>query len=59
MKLFNDAVGRKFVFAVLVTILGFVLVLAGKVSAGDWQAFVMVISGLFIVGNLGDKIINK
>lgn len=59
MTLFNDAVGRKFVFAVLVTILGFILVLGGKVSAENWQTFVMVISGLFIAGNLGDKIINK
>lgn len=59
MTLFNDAVGRKFVFAVLVTILGFILVLFGKVSAGDWQNFVMVISGIFVVGNISEKIVKK
>lgn len=59
MTLFNDVVGRKFVFAVLVTILGFVLVLAGKVSAENWQNFVILISGIYVVGNIGDKIVNK
>lgn len=59
MTLFNDAVGRKFVFAVLVTILGFILVLVGKVTAGEWQNFVMVVAGLYISGNIAERIVNK
>ncbi len=54
-----DAMGRKFIFAILVTILGFILVLTGYVKAVDWQNFVMVMGGIYVLGNLGDRITKK
>ena len=54
-----DAMGRKFIFAILVTILGFILVLTGYVKAVDWQTFVILIGATYVIGNISDKITKK
>lgn len=43
--------GRKFVFAILAAVLGFVLVIVGKVEANVFLDFVKWIAGIFVVGN--------
>lgn len=47
---------RKFLFCLLLTILSFVLVLTKSLTPKDWTDFVMVVGGIFIVGNVGAKI---
>lgn len=47
--------GRKFLFAVLVVVLGFVLVLTAHVGANDWLGFVEIVGGSYILGNVASK----
>ena len=47
--------GRKYLFAILVVVLGFVLVMTGKVDPKDWFGFVEIIGGSYILGNVVSK----
>ena len=47
--------GRKFAYALLVTILGFALVLAGKVQASDYLTFIGIVGATYVVGNVTSK----
>ena len=47
--------GRKFTYALLVTVLGFALVLVGKVPASDYLTFVGIIGATYVVGNVASK----
>lgn len=49
---------RKFLFAVLLVILDFVLVLIGKVTASEFSSFAMIVGGMYVVGNLGSGVID-
>lgn len=51
--------GRKFVYAVATVLLGFVLVLVGKVEPKLWFDFAEVIGGIFVLGNVSGKFLNK
>jgi hypothetical protein len=51
--------GRKFIYALLVTILGFVLVLVEKVPASDYLTFVGVIGATYVLGNVANKAVTK
>jgi len=55
----EDLLSRKFIFALLALVLGFVLVLTNKVPAGDFLNFVQVIGGIYVIGNLGATVANK
>jgi hypothetical protein len=57
MERINDLLSRKFLFAVLATVLGFVLVLTDKVSAQDFLAFVGVIGAQYVLGNVVSKFV--
>ena len=48
--------GRKFLFCLLLTVLSFVLVLTKSITSKEWTDFIMVIGGLYILGNVGAKI---
>lgn len=54
-----DDMGRKFLFAIFFSMLGFILVLFKYSSANDWFTFIQWISGMFIIGNGADKVIEK
>lgn len=43
--------GRKFVYAVLALVLGFILVMSNKVDANQFLEFTKWIAGIFVVGN--------
>lgn len=47
--------GRKFLFAVFVTALAFVLVLNKLVGAEEWMKFVEIVAGSYVVGNVASK----
>lgn len=53
-----DDLGRKFIFALLVVIAGFVLVLTGKASVEQWFNFAELIGGIYVAGNVGEKVAN-
>ena len=46
---------RKFIFAVLITLLSFILAIQGKIDADKWLAFVGVVGATYIVGNVMSK----
>jgi hypothetical protein len=51
-----DAIGgRKFAFAVLIVILGFVLVIMGKVTPEAWITLSSVVGGIYVTGNVVSK----
>ncbi len=43
--------GRKFVYAVLALLLGFILVMFSKVDANQFLEFTKWIAGIFVAGN--------
>jgi hypothetical protein len=47
--------GRKFVFAILVILLGFVLVLTKVATSDQWMKFVEVVGSSYIIGNVVTK----
>ncbi len=55
--LFDD-LGRKFIFALVVIMAGFALVLAGKATVEQWFSFVEIIGAIYVSGNVGEKLTN-
>lgn len=51
--------GRKFIFATLVTILAFILVVLERVTSLQWLQFVIVVGATYVIGNVSSKIANK
>lgn len=49
-------ISKKFIYALLVTILGFILVALHQVKPDDWFSFVQVIGGIYVVGNIAEKV---
>jgi hypothetical protein len=47
--------GRKFLFAILSTILGFVFVVTGKTTAENWFNFMEIIGATYVIGNVVTK----
>lgn len=47
---------KKFIFALAVSIMGFVLVLLKETDANTFFKFVELIGGIYVVGNISDKI---
>lgn len=48
--------GRKFIFAMVVVTAGFVLVLFGKSTVEQWFNFAELIGGIYVAGNIGEKV---
>jgi hypothetical protein len=47
---------KKFIFALVVILMGFVLVLVNKVTSDVFFKFVEWVSGIYVVGNISDKV---
>ena len=48
--------GRKFLFCLLLTVLSFVMVITKSLTPKEWTDFVMVVGGIYIIGNVGVRI---
>jgi hypothetical protein len=59
MALDQTLISKKFIYALLISILGFVFVVLGKVTANDWFSFVQIIGGMYVIGNIAEKVVNK
>ncbi|MBC7078224.1 MAG: hypothetical protein H5T92_07970 [Synergistales bacterium] len=55
----NKLGGRKFLFAVLVVVLAFALVLARLADAEQWMRFVEIVGGAYVLGNVASKFTPK
>ena len=55
----SPLLSRKFLLSLLLVILSFVLVLIGKLTSKEWIDFVMVISGIYTLGNVSSKFVKK
>lgn len=51
--------GRKFIFGVLLIVMGFVFVILNKVTVDAFFSFAQVIGGGYILGNVATKVITK
>ena len=59
MEIIKASGGRKFIFVILVTVLSFVFVILGFITALQWTHFVTAIGAIYVVGNVGTKIAEK
>lgn len=57
MEKLLDLTSRKFLYALLITCMGFYLVNVGKVSAEDFLTFCGVVGATYIIGNVTQKLI--
>ncbi len=55
----NPFFSRKFLLSLLLVILSFILVLTGRLTSKEWTDFVMVISGIYTLGNVSSKLVEK
>ncbi len=51
--------GRKFLYVLLVTSMGFGLVLTKLASSVEWFNFTQAVALLFFAGNVGEKVANN
>lgn len=47
---------KKFIFALAVSIMGFVLVIMKETDSETFFKFVQIVGGLYVIGNISDKI---
>jgi hypothetical protein len=52
----NDLLSRKFLFAILVVVLSFILVFIGKITSTEWVGFVEIIGGIYVIGNVASGV---
>lgn len=55
----ENLLSRKFLFSILITIMGFVLVLVGRVAAERFLNFVAIVGATYIVGNVSSKAVTE
>jgi heme/copper-type cytochrome/quinol oxidase subunit 4 len=53
----SPLLSRKFLLSLLLTILSFILVLIGKLTAKEWTDFVMIVAGIYATSNVATKIV--
>jgi hypothetical protein len=51
--------GRKFVYALLVVVLAFVLVVVGKLTTDAFIGFAETMGGIYVIGNVAEAVTNK
>jgi len=59
MKRLESLLSRKFIFAILVTILSFVLVILKLITPEQWLEFTAVIGVTYVIGNTVSKFTNS
>ena len=47
---------KKFIFALVAIIMGFVLVLTNRTTSDFFFRFVEIVCGVYVIGNISDKI---
>lgn len=50
---------RKFMFAILSVLLVFALTITGQITSKEFVDFLMVIGGIYVVGNVGETLVRK
>lgn len=55
----SDLLSRKFIYAILAIILGFILVVLKEVTGDTFLKFVEIVGGLYILGNVSSTVANK
>ena len=50
---------RKFIFAIIVISFGFIFVIVGKLPADSFMTFASIIGGMYVLGNVAEKVTNK
>lgn len=56
----TDAVGgRKFIYAILVIILSFGLVMMNKLTSVDFNNFAVMIGGIYVAGNVANVAVSS
>jgi hypothetical protein len=56
MDIRDILISKKFIFAIILAIMGFVLVLLDKTTSDFFFKFIEVIGAGYVVGNISDKI---
>lgn len=51
--------GRKFILGMTLVVMGFVLVLTGRITADTFFSFAEVVGGTYVVGNVASKIATR
>jgi xanthosine utilization system XapX-like protein len=54
----NELLSRKFIFAIIALIMGFVLVLMKLLPAEGFIAFVGIVGSTYVIGNVASKYAN-
>lgn len=54
----NKIGGRKFFYTLLLTLIGFVFVLIGKMTTKEYLDFCILIGGIYTAGNVASKFSN-
>lgn len=55
----TSLLSRKFLFAVVADLMGFILTLQGKATAEQWMAFTAALGVTYILGNVASKKLTK
>jgi hypothetical protein len=55
----ENLLSRKFIYAILATVMGFVLVMVDKVTADVFLKFLEVIGATYVIGNVGATVANR
>ncbi len=54
-----NLLSTKFLFAVLIVVLGFVLVLMRQLTAQVWVTFALGVGSVYVIGNVADKYVTQ
>lgn len=57
MRLFKDGVGRKFLTCFLLLIGHYILLACGKIPVSNYEYLTLVVLGILVGGNLGERLI--
>lgn len=52
----SNLLSRKFIYAIMVVIMAYVLVILHEVTADQFLKFSEVIGGIYVIGNVGTKL---
>lgn len=53
----DPLLSRKFLYAILVLLLGFVLVIVKTITGDSWINLAQTIGGIYVIGNVADQFV--
>ena len=59
VKMIDKLGGRKFIYAILVLVMSFALVVAGKLETQAFLSFAEMVGGIYVIGNVASDLVNK